>query len=42
MYDQYMANTIYNVIADYEKYVAVQKQNGNESVSFIKYALGNL
>lgn len=42
MYNEFTSNTIYNVVADYEKYVETQKANGKNAVSLIKYALGNL
>lgn len=41
MYDQFMSNSIYNVIADYERYVSAQEVKGEKAVSFINYALGN-
>lgn len=41
MFNEYMSENFYTVVADYEKYVETQKKNGLNAVSFIKYALGN-
>lgn len=30
------------VVADYTKYVETQERNGEDAVSFFKYAFGNL
>lgn len=36
------SESVYSVIADYEKYVEVQQKNGQQAVSIFKYVLGNL
>lgn len=40
MFEENLSYSIYSVIADYEKYVAAQKEEGKEAVSIIKYAFG--
>lgn len=34
-------NSISRVVYDYSKYVEAQEKNGEEAVSFFKYAFGN-
>ncbi|MDD6193684.1 MAG: hypothetical protein PUB19_02150 [Lachnospiraceae bacterium] len=40
MFEENLSYSIYSVIADYEKYVEAQKEQGKEAVSIIKYAFG--
>ena len=40
MFDESLSYSIYSVVADYERYVAAQKEQGKEAVSLIKYAFG--
>lgn len=39
MFDE-VSFTMYTVYADYEKYAKATKKNGQEPVSFFKYAFG--